>query len=152
METQLKETTIYDISYPCFVMGIPEDSNRIIHIPGQFEFKDLDKTFGYVLEGYKTKDKLYLFDGMSLNLWNKKVCMIEYYKRLRHVRKILIGEIADFTRVIDLPMVECETPIDAIDFLDNLMDLGYKRAKIMSSNGYYIFGNALDGECVEIEL
>lgn len=152
MTKQTKELNVYDLSYPCYVAGIPEDSQQIAHIPGHFEYQSLDQTYGYVLEGYKTKDTIFLFDCIPLNLWHKKVCLMEYYKRLRHLRRIIVGEIADFKKVIDLPMVECQTPIDAIDYLDNLLTSGFKKARIMSANGYYIFGEAVDGEFVEIEL
>lgn len=152
MTKQTKELNVYELTYPCYIAGIPEDSQRIIHIPGQFEYGQLETTYGYVIEGYKTKDCIFLFDCMNLALWHKQKCFREYYKRLRDLRRIIVGEIADFKKVIDLPMVECQTPIEAIDYLDNLLTSGFKTARIMSANGYYIFGDALDGEYVEVEL
>ncbi len=152
MQKQNKDLSVYDFTYPCYIAGIPEDSQRIIHIPGQFEYTGLDYTFGYVMEGYKTKDKIYVFDCMKLDYWEKSRCDKEYYKRLINLRKVITGEIADFKKVIDLPMVLCDTPIDAVDYLDNLLDSGYKSARVMSADGYYIFGDAVDGEFIEVSL
>ncbi len=152
MTKQSKELNVYELSYPCYIAGIPVDSQRILHVPGLYEFKYLDQSYGYVLEGYKTDKKIFLFDCMPLDLWNKQKCLMEYYKRLRATRRIIVGEIADFEHVLDLPMVECQTPIDTIDFLDNLLTSGFKTARIMSTNGHYVFGDSIDGEFVEVEL
>lgn len=152
MTKQTTEPSVYDLSYPCYIAGIPEGAERIIHIPGLYEFKYLDEAYGYVVEAYKTKEQLLIFDCMTLDLWNKQKCFIEYQKRVRKVRELVGSQIANFKKVMDLPMVECETPIDAIDYLDNLLTSGYKKARIMYGYGHYIFGDSVDGEYVEIDL
>lgn len=146
-----KQFSVYDVSYPCYIAGIPE-GERIIHIPGRYEYKDLEETYGYVIEGYKTKDKIYLFDCLDVDLWYKSRCDIRYEKRIRMTRAIISESISKRKVVQDLPMVLCDTPIDAIDYLDNLMGQGFEKARIMYSKAYYVFGECQNDEYVEIEL
>src|ERR1043165_344947 len=89
---------IYDINYPCYISAIPKDAQRILNVPGQFEYKYLEGVKSYVLEGYKTKDKIFLFDVIPFNLWRKQVCKISYEKRLKALHTICTSQIANFDK------------------------------------------------------
>jgi hypothetical protein len=151
MTTQNTNKNIYDISYPCYIAGIPE-GERIAHIPGSFEYKALEEIYGYVVEGYKRNDRIYLFDCVPMELWFKQKCFVTYEKRLKTLRRLINEQIGERTLVTDLPMVLCDTHIDTIEYLDNLLTMGYKRARIMYSHGHYVFGESTKDEYIEIEL
>lgn len=151
MKAQKCSVNIYDINYPCYISPIPQ-GERIVHIPGQFEFKYLDNIYSYVIEAYKTADKLLIFDTVPLHLWNKKVCHIRYEKRLKYVRELVYGQVANPEKVMDLESVLIDNPAELIDYCDNLLTQGYTKARIMDVNGYYIFGQAQNGEYLELGL
>lgn len=146
------EINIYDINYPCYVSGIPKDAQRIAHIPGEFEYKYLDGIISYVLEGYKTKDRIYLFDVVPLHLWKKGVCRISFELRLKALHKICTAQIADFSKVIDLPALLIDNPFELTDYCEGLLTNGIERVRIMDVNGNYVFGESVNGEFMELKL
>lgn len=146
------KVNIYDINYPCYVAAIPLNSSRIIHIPGVYEYKYLDNIFAYVVEAYKTEDKLYLADTMLSVLWHKQICQIPFEKRVRAVRELVYDVVANTEHVLDLDYVLIDNPAEYNDYVENLLELGYKTIRIMDVNSYYIFGEALDGEYYEINI
>jgi len=152
MTSKEVDINIYDITYPCYVAGIPVDSQRIIHIPGSFEYKYLEGIASYVVEGYKTKDKIYLFDVIPYNLWVQKVCKLSYEKRLKAVRQICTAQIADFSKVIDLDTVKIDNPHELTEYCENLLTLGHVRARILAADGHYVFGESNNGELLELKL
>jgi len=144
--------SIYNFDYPCYIAGIPAKSDRIIHIPGKFEYKDFDNTFGYVIEGYKVDDLIYLFDCMQLQLWYKKKCNIFYQKRLSIVRSLVNDEIGLRPFITDLPMVLVDNPGDAKEYMENLLQSGFTSVRVMSPTGYYVFGEVKNKEYLEIDI
>lgn len=152
MTADKKTYDIYSLNYPCYVAGIPEDGVRIVHIPGLFEYSKLESPHGYVLEAYRTKDKMYVFDCMSLNLWYKNKCMISFEKRLKKLRSILNDYICDPKNVIDLPLVLLDNPAEMSDYLDNLLTMGYKKVRIMYAYGEYVFGECKNQELIEMSI
>lgn len=151
MQKQPDVTDIYNINYPCYVSPVPEGT-RIIHIPGVMEYQHLDNTYGYVIEGYQTPEKLYLFDCIPLVLWYKQKCLIAYEDRLKDIRILVNSYIANPKKVIDLNALLIDNQIEMADYLDNLLTQGYKKARIMDANGNYVFGEAKNNEYVEIDL
>lgn len=144
--------SIYDLSYPCYVAAVPLESERIIHVPGLYEYKNLDNTFGFVIEGYRTKDITYLFDCMKLELWNKKKCLIFYENRLKTLRGMINDEIGRNPQLTDLPMVLVDDPMECKDYCENLLQFGITSVRIMSPTGYYVFGQAKNEEYLEMNL
>ena len=144
------DLTIYDLSYPCYVAGIPA-GDRIIHIPGQFEYKYLADLLSFVIEAYKVGDKYYVFDTMTLDLWNKQKCQLSYAKRLRVVRSILNDEYANKKHLLDLPMTLIDNVLDLKDYCDNLLTQGYNKIRVMYEHGEYVFGTANE-EYIEVDL
>jgi len=152
MQKQDLPVNIYDLKYPCLVSPIPPDSTRILHIPGEFEYSGLDTVISFVLECYKTKNKIYVYDAIPINLWRKKVCRIPYEKRIKYVRTVVTSQIADFTKVCDLPAELIDNPIELSDYCDNMLTQGITTARIMDVDGYYVFGKCNKAEYLEMEL
>lgn len=152
MQPQQGTVNIYDLKYPCYVAAIPNDSTRIVHVPGEFEFQHLDEIFDWVIEAYRTKDCLYIFDAMPRKLWQKGVCNIPYEKRLKYVRTLVTGVISSFDKVMDLWTVLIDNPVEFKDYCDNLRDGSYKRIRIMDSDGFYVFGECENNEYMEMDL
>lgn len=151
MKHQVCSVNIYDINYPCYVSPIPK-GERIVHVPGQYEFKYLDNIYSFVVEAYKTDEKLLLFDAVPLYLWQKKICQLRYEKRLKYVRELVYGQVANVEKVMDLESVLIDNPVELTDYCDNLLTQGYAKARIMDVNGHYVFGQAQNGEYLELEL
>lgn len=147
----LKSTSLYDLNYPIYVSPIPIGV-KILHIPGQFEYKHLDNVYSYVAEAYKTDDRIYIFDVIPLNLWQKKVCKINYETRLKYVRKVVYDQIGKPEEVLDLETVLIDNPAELTDYFDNLLSQAYKSVMIHDVNGHYVFGRATNGELLEMEL
>lgn len=152
MHRQECNINVYDLKYPCYVSPVPLDAQRIVHIPGEFEFNHLDNVAGWVIEAYKTKDMIYVFDAIPRSLWHKGICRIPFEKRLKYVRTLVTSQIAAFDKVIDLSTVLIDNPIELIDYLDNLLTAGIKVARIMDVDGFYVFGQCTNGEYMELEL
>lgn len=152
MTRQQGTVNIYDIKYPCYVSPIPLNSTRIVHIPGEFEYKHLDETMEWVIEAYHDKEVLHVFDAMPRTLWYKGVCKIPFEKRLKYVRILVTDQIAAFDKVLDLSTVLVDNPIELRDYCENLKELGYKTIRIMDTDGYYVFGECLNNEYMEMNL
>jgi hypothetical protein len=152
MTCKASEINIYDINYPCYLSDIPPDGQRIAHIPGEFEYRYLEGVKSYVIEAYKTKDKLYVFDVVPLHLWKKSICRIPYEKRLKALHRIVTEQIADFAKVVDLAAVLVENPFELSDYCDGLLTKGTERVRIMDVNGNYVFGECTNGEYMELKL
>ena len=143
---------IYDLSYPLYIAGIPPNSIQILHIPGEFEYEFLEETISYTIEAYKTESKLYLFDVIPLHLWKKKICNIPYEKRLKSLRTLCTSQIANFKRVIDLPILLVDNPHELSDYCEGLRSKGYSKARLMDVNTFYVFGECAKGEIMELQL
>lgn len=152
MQKQPTEPNIYDITYPCYVSAIPPDAERIINIPGQFEYMGLDGVKSYVIEAYKTSDKLFVFDVVPYHLWVKKICKIPYEKRLRFLRALCTAQIARFDKVIDLDSTLVDNPHELSSYCEALLTAGFKAVRIMDVDGNYVFGECTNGEYMELEL
>lgn len=152
MQKQQGQVNIYDIKYPCYVAPVPPEGNRILHVPGEFEYGQLDNVAGWVIEAYKTKDMLYIFDAVPRSLWFKRICRIPYEKRLKYVRILVTSQIAAFDKVMDLSSVLIDNPAELTDYLDNLLTAGIKVARIMDVDGFYVFGECTNGEYMELDL
>ncbi len=152
----LKQANIKDlfkVNYPCYVAPIPENSTRILHIPGELEYKEFDKSYGFVLEGYKVaQGRFYVFDCIPLELWHKKKCNITYEKRLKYLRMITNEIIANYREVIDLNTQLLDNSPELYDYLDNLLTMGYKKVRIMYAYSNYVFGECSNGEYMEVEI
>lgn len=147
-----KNVNIFDINYPCYVSEIPNNSQRILYIPGEFEYKYLDEVRNYVLEGYKTENQIYLFDTILHSLWKKGVCNISYEKRLKTLHTLCTSQIANFSKVTDLPTLLIENPYEFNDYRESLLTNGIKKVRIMDVNGNYVFGESQNGEYLEADL
>lgn len=150
--SELSYINLYDLNYPVYVSPIPLDSNKITHIPGLYEYKHLDNVYLHVVEGYKTKDKIYLFDCVPYNLWNKKICNLTYEKRLKTLRTIVYEEVCLPDFVIHLDCVLIDNPVELIDYCENLLTQAYKKVRIMDGNAFYSFAQNDKGESLELEL
>jgi len=148
---KISSDRVWDINYPIYVSPVLE-AQDIIHIPGQFEYKYLDEIYSYVVEAYKTKDKIYIYDAIPINLWNKRVCKIPYEKRLKTVRELVFSQVAKVDKVLDLDVVLIDNPAELFEYCDNLLTQDYKKIRIMDVNGDYVFGDANNGECLELLL
>jgi aryl carrier-like protein len=146
------KVNIYDINYPCYVAAIPLDSVRVMNIPGEYEYKHLDSIFAYVVEAYKTKDKLYLADSMLTALWHKGICQVPFEKRIKIVRELVYSVVAKPDQVLDLDYVLIDNPAELNDYIENLLTYGYKTIRIMDVNGYYVFGESREGEYYELSI
>ena len=146
------KVNIYDINYPCYVAAVPLDSVRVINIPGVYEYKHLDSIFAYVVEAYKTKDKLYLADSMLTPLWHKQICQIPFEKRIKTVRELTYEVVAKTDHVLDLDYVLIDNPAELNDYIDNLLTYGHTKIRIMDVNGYYVFGESQEGEYYELSI
>lgn len=152
MQHQEASVNIYDLTFPCYVSPVPQNSARILHIPGQFEYKYLDNVYSFVVEGYKTVDRILLFDAIPYTLWQKKVCRIPYEKRLKFVRELVYAQIAKPDNVLDLDSVLIDNPAELTDYCDNMLTQGFTKVRIMDVNGNYVFGQSNNGEYLELEL
>lgn len=152
MKPQPIEPNIYDITYPCYIAPIPLNSSRIVNIPGEFEFKHLDTVRSYVVEAYKTPDRMYVFDCIPFHLWRKKVCKIPYEKRLKFLRELCTAQIAKFDKVIDLDSTLVSNPYELKDYCEALLTAGFQTVRIMDVNGNYIFGECQNCEYMELKL
>lgn len=146
------EINIYDINYPCYISGVPLESQRIIHIPGEFEYQHLDGVKSFVIEAYKTKTRLYLFDVVPLHLWKKGICRISFEKRLKALHQLTTAQISNFDKVIDLAAVLVDNPFELEDYCESLLTKGVERVRIMDVNGNYVFGESVNGEYMELKL
>jgi hypothetical protein len=152
MTKQNAQVNIYDLTYPVYVAAVPKDCDSILHIPGQFEFKEFEGVYSYVIEAYKTKTKLYVYDVIPYHLWIKGVCNITYEKRLSFLRKLCTAQINNFDKVQDLPSVLIDNPFEFSEYCDNLLTSGYDYVRIMDVNGFYVFGECKNGELLEMKL
>ena len=149
---EIKIEDIYDINYPCYISGIPKDSVKITHIPGQFEYQHLDKVKAYVIEAYKTKNKLFLYDCIPCLLWEKKICLIPYEKRIKTLHRIVTEQLSNFDKVIDLYADLVENPYDFQEVYKELKQKNIEKIRIMDVNGNYIFGQTVENELMEMSL
>lgn len=151
MTPQEASVNIWDFNYPCYVSPIPK-GDKFTHVPGLFEFKHLDGIHSFVIEGYKTPDKLWICDVIPFYLWKKNVCNITFEKRLKIVRAIVFESVAKPEHVMDLDAVLIDNPAELTDYCDNLLTQGYERVRIMDVNGNYVFGQSNNGEYLELAL
>lgn len=151
MKHQEASVNIWDITYPVYVSPIPKGL-RILHIPGQFEYKYLDNAYSFIVEAYKNEDKIFIFDAIPYTLWQKQICNISYEKRLKYVREIVYDRIAQPDFVVDLEAVLVDNPAELTDYCDNLLTQGYSKARIMDVRGNYVFGQSINGEYLELKL
>lgn len=152
MTAQNLDVNIYDITYPCYVAGIPPGAKRIIHAPGQFEYTFLDNVRSFVVEAYKTPERLYVFDVVPYHLWVKQICQIPFEKRLKFLRTMCTSQISNFDKVMDLPAVLIDTPFKLHEYCDELLTKGYETVRIMDVNGFYVFGECQNGEYMELKI
>lgn len=152
MQKQPVEVNIFDLSYPIYIAPIPKGATRIINIPGQYEYQHLEEIRSYVIEAYKTEDKIFIFDVIPYHLWRKEICRISYEKRLRFLRQLVTAQITKFDKVIDLDSVLIDNPHELSDYCDALLTGGYEAVRLMDVNGNYVFGECKNCEYLEMEL
>lgn len=132
---------IMDINLPSHCAGIKSDWQHIIHIPGKYEYEYLDKSFGCVLFGYKTENKILLYDCVPLDLWYKKRCDIIYSERLKELRSIINEQIQLPLKVLDLPLVEHYSSASIASEAEFEVLDGFDLLKVIDSNSYFDFNN-----------
>lgn len=135
------ELDLMKVNLPSYSAGIKSTWLHIIHIPGKYEYDNLDLAFGVVLFGYKTETKILLYDCVPLDLWYKKRCDIIYAERLKELRSIINEQIQLPLRVLDLPMQEYHTPAEMASEAELDVIEGFDLLKVIDSNSYFDFNN-----------
>lgn len=149
---EINSVNLYDLNYPLYVSPIPLNSQKIVHIPGKYEYKHLEEIYTYVVEGYKTQEKIYLYDCVPCSYWFKKIYNVDYDKRLKNLRTLIYKDVNLPDVVTQLDCVLIDNPIELIDYCDNLLTQNYKKVKIMDGNAFYLFEHNGKGESLELEL
>lgn len=143
---------IFDITYPCYVSPIPIDSKRILYIPNESNYSDLSSVRYKVLEGYKTSDKIYLFDCIKLDNWELKSYPVPYYIRLKDTRNIVNSQIVNYRKVLDLETDLIKNPNEFQNYINELLAEGIKSVRIMNVDSEYVFGECQYNEYMELEI
>lgn len=119
------------ISYPCYIAPKIEGEEKIF-------INDIDNIKGYMLKGIQSSDRLYLYDGMTIEEWEAKTCNLVYEDRLGLVRHC-INQLADYKNIIDLPLDTCYNPGDVIKYKNIHLEQGYAGSIVKSKYEKYRF-------------
>jgi hypothetical protein len=152
MTGQKIEANLYDLNYPLYVVPVKSQAVDVLHIPGVFEYKELEPSFLHTLHAYKEEGVYYVYDAIPINLWHKQVCHISYEERRKKVIEAVYSYISQPKAVQEASSVLIDNPAELIDYCDNLLTQGFKSAKLYDKSGHYVFGQVHNGECLEITL
>lgn len=152
MKAKTETPNLTRIAYPCYVNPIPK-GERVLYIPGINhieQFPELERVSEYVIEGYLT-DKFLAFDCMTVDEFMARKCEATYEERLRKLRQILNDQIADYTKVIDLPTDKVETPKEIKDLYKEYLTDGCEGIILRSVDATYHFGVCENAEVMELK-
>lgn len=141
------------IQYPCFLHKKIEGT-KLIYIhdtlyykevgeklkPPSSVFEGLERLRNYVLEMVydEQKNRIYIYDGMTVDEWATKNCKLDYEDRLGLVRHC-VNIIADHKNIIDMPLDICNNPGDVLNYQERYEEEGYDDFVIKNMHDKYRF-------------
>jgi hypothetical protein len=152
MTKQSGLVNIFDITYPCYVSSIPVDSKRVIYIPEQSKYQFLDIIDDWVIEGYRTNEKIYLCDCLPIQDWNRKKSNIPFSQRIRYVRNLVNSVIGNYSKVSDLPTQLIDNPLEMTNYIKEALTTEIKTIRILDRDKNYVFGECENNEYLELEI
>lgn len=138
---------ITNIKYPLFVSPGYDPKYRKLYVPTD-NHKYL-KSGILAIEYYEIGDRCLIFDALPYADLVAKNLQTKYEDRLQWVRQIVVEQVGDFSKVIDLPMDIAHNPAEALRLAKNYLTQGFFSVRMAYVYGEYVFGESRNGEYFE---